>query len=1655
MPIPSQVLQVSYRDKFLNITLDSGATVSYIKFNKALQLGLAISPNNQLALLADKTTRMASIGEVDFVASIKNINLRVRALVMNDLQSECFGGTTFHVDNDIETRIKAGTICIHGKYTITQSNSVGYPEHECQPPPAGLSSPETTRHNSYLPKKTYCNTPLDPPTRQRIEGSPHSVNDSGQVEVKLQAIALPCNSITFPGDFLPIPLSLQTAALGHVSITPSFPKAYGNDQWKPQVCEIINGAAQFKNISSKPLVAAKHSHFRPNQVLIRALHEVDSFQSSPPIYSPKGGHRLESSSIVSTCDDVKHLLQPIIINKTVMNEEQLSRLEDINKRNCRVFNGDLSKGYNHKSGRFFADFTFTNKPPPTRVFVPQYNKKCTDLQQAKCDALEAEGVLIDPKLHDIPVLHVSPSWIQQKGRARHKNLQDCSLDELRFITAFNTLNDSIRPKPTSSCSATSIFLFLARWQFHIFADLNNSYFQLHIKKSLWSYMGIMTPHKGVRVMTRTGQGLLGSDVELEQLLSRVLGEDISQGHCLAIRDDIVIGGNTVNEAMAHYESVLSKLNNNNLKLSASKVRIFPADTEVYGYRIVNGCVLPSEHTVTSLGQTTIDSLTTNKHVNSWKGLYKTLSGHLPALSNIMAPFDAATAGKNSNEKFLWSPHLTAAFNNAMSHLSRINKTYLPKPDEQLILLPDAMSTTPCIGWVLYVIRKDKLFPVVYCTAKLKEYMTKWYPCEKEAIGAVISIDQCAHWISESHLPTLVGPDSLAVVKAADLLRRGSHSTNPRLQSLLASVNRRNVIFYHNSAKAGKHLIPDHLSRMNDSTCRAKDCAIERFLTDIPLKVEAMSVTLAHQEPSLLSLTLGEPASDPTELAAAAVDLADQLISRSGPIPLGNRQVWMNIQKSDESCRTVFRLKMFGELPRKKSTNPIINKIHKESTIHQGLLTVKTFDSKRMREIFRIVVPPIFLDSILTVLHIRLNHPKLSQLKLIFDRYFFSPRLEAALLNLYSSCHTCVSLKKFPRELDVFNPTLVPKHPGELMNTDVIRRSGQFILVTVDLFSFFVTSCLIPSEKSEDLADGIIQTVTPIRRARSVTIRVDKAPGLVKLASSVNTTLDKAGITLQLGDDENKNSNCSVDKAINEFEIELKKISPSADKVNISDLATVSMALNRKILNRGLSAEEIHFSRDSFDNTNLTLNDQDLSDEQLSLKLDRHKRLALSKAPKFKLPDIPSPNTGEIVFIKDGESKHTTRDPHLVINSEGQKSALCKALHSFPTDGRPLNLSSKPKIVDNKFLYRPQNFNESRPTKYDDEAQDIHAEDAVIFINPSDEQQWIPTCQESTEPLIPVIEPLCNQHSPAASPDRLSLDSTSIAVSPEDHLPPAQEEVYNPQIENTPECDLLNNSPQCSDDSPIRIFNPGQNPHIPEKLNQERPPIVGENISFFDSRIDQWVNATVTANLSRKWKNYFNVAYENGEEDGLYLHPDTRWTLRPAPQEVPRHIDQPVSIEPTPQTTPENSGSIHHNSDDHSNIASIHESFSYAQSVPSELDIQDFLDTTTQDSLQWDEEGTQLLSSSEDLWPTDLLAVANFNHLLPLPSDQPDTSDFYSPADSVPNQENEPPTLSSPSPQPYRRYIRPRRRTLPLESNSRQSFLQSFLRRLNPFKKRNQ
>ena len=225
------------------------------------------------------------------------------------------------------------------------------------------------------------------------------------------------------------------------------------------------------------------------------------------------------------------------------------------------------------------------------------------------------------------------------------------------------------------------------------------------------------------------------------------------------------------------------------------------------------------------------------------------------------------------------------------------------------------------------------------------------------------------------------------------------------------------------------------------------------------------------------------------------------------------------------------------------------------------------------------------------------------------------------------------------------------------------------------------------------------------------------------------------------------------------------------------------------------------------------------------------------------------------------------------------------------------------------------------------------------------------------------------------------------------------------------------------------FNPGQGEGIPERLLQDRIPRPGDSISYFDARTQMWRDAIITKDLSNRWPNYFNIAYDDGTQDGLYLIRNTRWTFRHrednfAAIEAQRLDDHLSSLKPTPETTPEQ--------------------FFLDDSDASSVDI---FNKSHGESLEWDMAGIHLESSyastpvHDDPIPTDV----PLNQVCRLDTNLPLTSTWRTSTDtSILRQDT--------VPKEKRRLAQPRR-PLPAEFPEIRGFLPRFARRLDPFKKK--
>ena len=170
--------------------------------------------------------------------------------------------------------------------------------------------------------------------------------------------------------------------------------------------------------------------------------------------------------------------------------------------------------------------------------------------------------------------------------------------------------------------------------------------------------------------------------------------------------------------------------------------------------------------------------------------------------------------------------------------------------------------------------------------------------------------------------------------------------------------------------------------------------------------------------------------------------------------------------------------------------------------------------------------------VLSSIHNRANHPIRHQLSQIMKRYFFTSGLKNQIDKLFKQCTICVATRKFKKQTARSTEPQPPKAPGTQVNTDIIKCAVQLIIVTLDLFTNYVTTTIILAEKKEAIIDGIVNTTFSICISVNISVRTDRALALQVLALNILSPLCSIGITLQLPNDAfNKNANCHVDRAI--------------------------------------------------------------------------------------------------------------------------------------------------------------------------------------------------------------------------------------------------------------------------------------------------------------------------------------------------------------------------------------------------------------------------------------------------------------------------------------------------------------------------------------------
>ena len=1009
-------------------------------------------------------------------------------------------------------------------------------------------------------------------------------------------------SVLYPGDCIVIKAVTNIPDGSIVTVEPRIDtKTFRKYHWpQPMITKLIADEIVIPNNTGDIVSTRKGEHV----CQIRATTECEI-----PVHGvsrPLDQAQLKPQPKVFNIDEI------VVDPNEQLTEEWRNNFKVLHEQKKEAFANTIGR-YNDFSGKVRARVNIGCAKPPTRkINIPNYCPKSMHELQDKFDQLERQGVFARPEDVNVVVEHVSPSFLVKKS----------SGVGYRLVTAFASIGEYCKTLPTIMPTVESTLRVIGSWKFLIKTDLLDAFYQIPLDKNSMKWCATPTPFKGLRVYLVAAQGMPGSSETLEELLSTILGHLIQRGVVAKIADDLNVGGQTVAEVFDSWSEVLDIMIENGLMLKAVKTIICPTTTQILGWDWSNGTISASVHKVSPL--ISCEEPQTVTALRSFIGAFKVFNRVVKGCARFLSCLDAATAGKQKQDRVVWSPELSKSFKDAQKALSEASKVTLPRVKDQLVLVHDGSQLG--IGSILYLKRDNNIFLGGFFSAKLKSHQSKWLPCEIEALSVATSVDHYGPYIRQSSCRAQVLTDNKPCVQAWGKMLRGQFSSSSRVSTFMSILSEYNVEVQHISGAV--NLPSDYQSR-NPPECNSASCQICRFVAESD-NVVVKSVTV------------------------------DDILSGRMRVPFANKQTWTVLQKECPDLRRVHSYLKNGIRPTAKNNRitDVKRYMQKVKIDREGMLVVPHSEPFLPPKDL-IVVPQAILPGLVTSLHISLSHPTVSQLTKVFSRDYFALRSTPAIKSVWENCSTCQSLRKIPKELHTQSSTDYPLAPTTSFAGDVVRRFKQKILVLRDTFSSFTITRLIPNEDHITLRTSLIAMISSVRSnpQSAVIVRVDNAPGFFALKG--DRDLQKLNISIDLGRVKNKNKNPVVDKGILELTSKLLRYCPEGGAVKESELAIVTNILNSRIRNRGLSAWEILFQRDTDTVKQLDFDDKDLADAQTSIRLQNQVSSASSKAHGGMPAKAADVRLGSLVYVKGDGDKTKPRERYMVTKVEGNMCTILK------------------------------------------------------------------------------------------------------------------------------------------------------------------------------------------------------------------------------------------------------------------------------------------------------------------------------------------------------------------------------------------------------------
>ena len=1013
-------------------------------------------------------------------------------------------------------------------------------------------------------------------------------------------------SVPVPVDFADKKIAIEPRAVSTESSTPPWIECQAID------CN-SEGEITLCNNTDLPVIIKKNEQFAQ----IRHL-EVDSDINV-----------VQPSTVPNVKTPVKSISGPFsklieVDPEGLVSYEDRQEFHNINLEYDEVFSPTIGR-YNGKSGPFQHVINMgPDLPPQQRGRNPKYSRSNSELLQAKIDELLDKGVLARPEDVGVNVEYVSPSFLVKKSNGGH-----------RLVTAFHDLSEHCRPTPAAMPTVGDVVGQVSQWNFLIGSDVTDAYYHIDLSQESKKYCGIVSPFRGTLVYQRAVMGLPGSESSLENLLCKILGDLMLEGHVVKLADDLYVGAATVKELLVVWRKVLALFALNNIRLKPTKTRILPASTVLLGWLWKQGIggknstLEATPHVLNTLKQ--CEPPATVSKLRSFIGSYKALAKVLPRHSDHLHVFDKLCASNiPATDRVEWTDELLKLFQLAKDHLDSAKTLTLPKENDSLQIVTDASGVG--LAATLFTIRNGKAHLSGLFNAKRKAHQLGWLPCEIEALAITTAVKHFSPYINRSTQKTTVLTDSMPCVKAFQKFQRGEFSASPRVATYISTLSQYpGISLVHLPGKDNK--ISDFASR-HPLECTG-ECQLCQFIS--------------RQEDSVVQ----------------SITVEDVLEGRKS-VPYASRPAWLRLQQGCRDLRRVAELLRSGtDVSRATGVTRRVKqylspkcKIRLSSTYPVGLLVVDDVRPLRPRSQL-IVVPREYVAGLLTSLHLVFNHATKPQLFKLFKRSYFALNSWDDVKKVVDRCHQCTSLQKCKVKFTQQSTSDAPESIGIKFSADIIKKDSQKTLILREYVSSYTDAVFVPKEDASSLSEGLVKLLSRMcpPTGHLIAIRTDPGTGFQALRN--DPLIKHLNVVIEIGDEKNRNKNAISDRAISEFHEEVAKQQPTGGPISDITLALVIGVMNSRIRGSGHTSLEMWTKRDMGTGSEVLIDDKELIQFKQEERKMNHMSSAKYHSRGKTSVDIPDIYVGDLVYILQDREKGRCRERYLVAQIEDSHALLQK------------------------------------------------------------------------------------------------------------------------------------------------------------------------------------------------------------------------------------------------------------------------------------------------------------------------------------------------------------------------------------------------------------